>query len=542
MLSSADMAKNLGDVCKAWAGGVGQPDAVALRLVAADFAVRDYSFGEIDALAGRFANVLRDLGQDGGHVVALYVPRAIEVYAAFLGTLKARSTVLSIFANFGDMALIDRLGDCRASCVVTRRASLERLQRIRPSLPALEVILVIDSNEDLGPGIFSLPARMAHASSEYASAAVDDDTPSLIHYTSGSTGKPKGVLHVHGAAPHLQHSMSEIMQVGRDDLYWCTADHGWVTGTSYGILAPWLLGITQVQFLGAYSPEAWFRVLQEQKISVWYTAPTALRMLARADDVDYRGYDLSHLRSIFSVGEPLNPEISRWGRETLDRDIFDTWFQTETGGIMIANRPGLPIRYGSMGKPVSGIAAAILDDQGKPCAPRVSGHLCLRYPWTSMFRDYLNRTDTYKAKLSNGYYDSGDLAYQDEDGYFWFAARNDDVINTSGHLVSPFEVESAVLELPEVAESGAVGAPDPVLFEKIVVFAAVKKGIVPSDELRMKIRLHVANRLSAAATPQDVVIVDRIPKNKSGKILRRVLRARYLGQDPGDLSTLEDQG
>jgi acetyl-CoA synthetase len=536
------MTKNLGDVCKAWSGKAGQPDIVALRLVQPDFSFRNITFGEMDGLACQFANVLRDLGQDQGHVVALFMPKTVDVFSAFLGTLKAKSTVLSIFANFGDMALIDRLGDCGASCVVTRRASLDRLQRIRPSLPALEVILVIDSNEDIGPGILSLPARMARAKAEFASAAVDGDTPSIIHYTSGSTGKPKGVLHVHGAALHLAHSMAEIMQVDRDDLYWCTADHGWVTGTSYGIVAPWLLGITQVHFAGGFSPDSWFRVLQEQRISVWYTAPTALRMLARADDIDYRSYDLSHLRSIFSVGEPLNPEISRWGRETLDRDIYDTWFQTETGGIMIANRPGLAIRPGSMGKPVSSIEAAVLDDHGSPCPTRVSGHLCLRHPWASMFRDYLNRTETYRAKFDNGYYDSGDLAYQDEDGYYWFAARNDDVINTSGHLVSPFEVESAVLELPEIAESGVIGAPDPVLFEKIVVFAAVRKGIEASDELRMKIRLHVANRLSAAATPQDVVIVDNIPKNKSGKILRRVLRARYLGQDPGDLSTIEDQG
>jgi acetyl-CoA synthetase len=280
--------------------------------------------------------------------------------------------------------------------------------------------------------------------------------------------------------------------------------------------------------------------LEEQRVSVWYTAPTALRMLARADDVDYRKYDLTALRAIFSVGEPLNPEISRWGQKTLGRDIFDTWFQTETGGIMIANRPGLPIRPGSMGTPVSSITAAILDDGGQPLPPRKAGHLCLRYPWSSMFRDYLHRTDSYRARLRAGFYDSGDLAYQDEDGYFWFCARNDDVINTSGHLVSPFEVESALLELTEVAESGVVGAPDPVLFEKIVVFVALRKGTPATDELRLKIRLHVASRLSTAATPQDVVIVESIPKNKSGKILRRVLRARYLGQDPGDLSTIEE--
>ena len=536
------MAKNLGDICKAWTGAAGQPDRVALRLIQPDLSTRDYTFGDIDALASQFANVLRDIGQDSGKVVGIFMPKCIEVFATFLGTLKAKSTVLSIFANFGDLALVDRLADCATSCVVTRRSSLARLERIRPSLPALEVILLVDSDVDEGPGVLSLPARLARASSDFATAAVEDDTPSLIHYTSGSTGKPKGVLHVHGAAPHIESSMAEVMQLERDDIYWCTADHGWVTGTSYGIIGPWLLGITQVQFAGGFDPDHWFRILAEQRVSVWYTAPTALRMLSRADDVDYRSYDISGLRGIFSVGEPLNPEISRWGRKVLDRNIYDTWFQTETGGIMIANRPGLAIRPGSMGRPVSSVRAAILDDQGNRCATRTTGHLCLRYPWTSMFRDYLNRTDAYQAKFANGYYDSGDLAFEDEEGYFWFAARNDDVINTSGHLVSPFEVESAVLEVPEVAESGAVGAPDPVLFEKIVVFVALKKGIEGNDELRMKIRLHVANRLSSAATPQDVVIVDRIPKNKSGKILRRVLRARYLGEDPGDLSTIEDQG
>ncbi|MBN2574144.1 MAG: AMP-binding protein [Deltaproteobacteria bacterium] len=535
------MAKNLGDVCQAWSGGAGRPDPVALRLVRPDLSSHDHGFGAIDALAGQFANVLRDIGQDQGRVVALFLPKCIEVFASFLGSLKAKSVVLPLFANFGDLALVDRLADSGASCIVTRRSSLPRIERIRPSLPALEVVLLVDSETDQGPGVLSLPARMGRAKSEFASAAVDDDTPALIHYTSGSTGKPKGVLHVHGAAPHLERSMSEVMQLGRDDVYWCTADHGWITGTSYGILAPWLLGITQIQVMGSFEPGYWFRILAEQRVSVWYTAPTALRMLARADDIDYRSYDLSALRAIFSVGEPLNPEIGRWGREVLERDIHDTWFQTETGGIMIANRPGLAIRPGSMGKPVASIQAAVLDDQGRRCPARTTGHLCLRYPWTSMFRDYLHRTDSYRAKFAYGYYDSGDLAYEDEDGYFWFSARNDDVINTSGHLVSPFEVESALLELAEVAESGAVGVPDPVLFEKIVVFVALRKGVQASDELRLKIRLHVANRLSAAATPQDVVLVDRIPKNKSGKILRRVLRARYLGEDPGDLSTIEDQ-
>jgi acetyl-CoA synthetase len=535
------MPKNLGDVCKPWIGVHGPPHGVALRLVQPDLSAHDYSFADVDTLASQFANVLTQIGEDSGKVIAILLPKCVEVFASFLGTLKAKSTSLPLFSNFGDLAIIDRLSDCGASCIVARRASLPRLLRIRASLPALRTILLVDGEVDEGPGVLSLPARLGHAPTTFATRAVADDTPSLIHYTSGSTGKPKGVVHVHDAAEHIERTVHEIMQLRSDDIYWCTADHGWITGTSYGIIGPWLLGVTQVHYAGSFDPERWFQILQDQHISVWYTAPTALRMLARAEDVDYRGYDLSHLRSILSVGEPLNPEIGRWGKETLNRDIYDTWFQTETGGIMIANRPGLPVRPGSMGKPVSSVQAEILDDGGKTVAPRTTGHLCLRHPWTSMFRDYLNRRETYQAKFSAEYYDSGDLAYRDEDGYFWFAARNDDVINTSGHLVSPFEVESAVLELTEVAESAVIGAPDPILFEKIVVFVALRSGQERSEELQMKIRLHVANRLSATATPQDVVFVDSIPKNKSGKILRRVLRARYLGQDPGDLSTIEDQ-
>jgi acetyl-CoA synthetase len=533
------MVSNLGDICQRWAGGGSQPDRTALRSIASDLSARDFTFEQIDALASQFANVLHDIEQDQGKVVAILLPKSVEVFVTFLGTLKAGSVVLSLFAHFGDMALIERLSDCSASCIVTRQASLARLVRIRPSLPALKVILLIDGDSDQGPDILGLRTRLAHASSQFTSALVGDGTVSLIHYTSGASGKPKGVLHVHGAAAHIERTMVEVMQLGHDHLYWCTADHGWITGTSYGIFGPWLLGITQLQFAGGFDPDRWFRILAEHRVSVWYTAPTALRMLSRADDINYRSYDISSLRSIFSVGEPLNPEIGRWGQETLGREIYDTWFQTETGGIMIANRPNVAIRSGSMGKAVSSIEVAILDDQGTPCAPRTIGHLCMRYPWPSMFRGYLNRTDTYRSKFVGGFYDSGDLAFKDEDGYFWFFARNDDVINTSGHLVSPFEVESVVLEMAEVAESGAVGAPDPVLYEKIVLFVALRKGIDDSNDLRVKIRLHVANRLYSAATPQDVVIVDHIPKNKSGKILRRVLRARYLGQDSEDLSTIE---
>ena len=533
------MTENIGDLCSDQTRAPSK--RVGLRLVQPTGSISEFTFGELDALSNRFANVLGDLKQGPGKIVAILLPKCAEAFYGSLGILKLGSVVLPLFANFGALGLVDRLADARASCVITKRSLLSRLQGIRTQLPSLRTILLIDGDADLEPDILSLPLRMRDASDVFPSFAVQADTPSIVHYTSGSTGKPKGVLHVHGAADYLRRTAEEILQLRDDDIYWCTADHGWITGTSYGIIAPWLLGVTQVQFVGAFDPDAWFRVLQDQHVTVWYTAPTALRMLMRADDVDFGSYDISHLRSIFSVGEPLNPEISRWAGKVLRRQVHDTWFQTETGGIMIANRPGLAVKLGSMGKPVSSIYAEVVDAGGKSCSPGIVGRLCLRYPWSSMFRDYLNRTDAYRDKFSQDLYDSGDLAYRDADGYFWFAARADDVINTSGHLVSPFEIESCLLELPEVAESGAVGVPDPILFEKIVVFVSLQQSATPDENLALKIRLHVAHRLSAVATPQDVIFVDNVPKNKSGKILRRVLRARYLGQDPGDVSTLEDQ-
>src|ERR1039457_6664990 len=282
MFGPQTMPNNLGDVCKPWIRSDASPHRTALRLVQPDLSTRDYSFDEIDSLSSQFANVLTQIGQDSGKVISILLPKCVEVFASFLGTLKAKSTALPLFSNFGDLAIVDRLSDCGASCIVARRASLPRLLRIRASLPALRTILLVDGDADDGPDVLSLPARLGNAPTSFEPRTVADDTPSLIHYTSGSTGKPKGVVHVHGAAEHIERTMHEIMQVHRDDVYWCTADHGWITGTSYGIIGPWLLGVTQVHFAGSFDPERWFQILQDQRVSVWYTAPTALRMLARA--------------------------------------------------------------------------------------------------------------------------------------------------------------------------------------------------------------------------------------------------------------------
>jgi acetyl-CoA synthetase len=331
-----------------------------------------------------------------------------------------------------------------------------------------------------------------------------------------------------------------VLDLRGDDVFWCTADQGWVTGTSYGVAGPWSQGITQVHYGGGYDAEAWFALMEREGVSVWYTAPTALRMLLREDPALFGRFDLSRLRTICSVGEPLNPEVIRWGRSVLGKDIHDTWFQTETGAIMIANRPGLEIRPGSMGIPVAGVEPAVLADDGSPLPDGAQGNLCIRTGWPSMFVDYLNNQAAYRSKFRDGWYYTGDTARRDQDGYYWFMGRSDDVINTAGHLVSPFEVESALLEIEEVAESGVIGAPDELLYQKVVAFVCLHAGCSWSQELELKIRLHVTHRLSSFAAPQEILPVDAIPKNKSGKIMRRVLKARYLGTDTGDLSTLED--
>ena len=531
---------NIGWLCTGHQCETGHGDKVAMRWISSGFERRDYTFGDMDRLSNRFANVLRTLAIEAGEVVFTFLPKAPEQFTAFLGSLKAECITGTLFSNFGDDALLDRLEASEARLVVTRKSLYRKIERIRGRLPHLRAVILTDVSEDVSSDVLSWECLMGAASDRFDTPATAPDTPSVLHYTSGSTGKPKGVLHRHGSIRYQERTTREVLGLGPDDLFWCTADQGWVTGTSYGIIGPWSLGVTQIHFGGGYNARHWFDLLRDERITVWYTAPTALRMLMREGPDSLGEVDVSRLRSIFSVGEPLNPEVIAWGREVLGKDIHDTWFQTETGAIMIANRPGLSIRPGSMGTPLAGIEPGILDDDGTPLPDGEHGHLCVREGWDSMFVTYLGNDTAYASKFRNGWYHTGDMAWRDKDGYYWFLGRSDDVINTAGHLVSPFEVESALLELPEVAESGVIGAPDDLLFEKVVAFVNFRSGVEFTPELELKIRLHIANRLSSVAIPHEVIPVAAVPKNKSGKIMRRVLKARYLGQDAGDTSTLED--
>lgn len=515
-------------------------EKVAMRWISANLERQDYTFSDLDRLSNRFANVVETLGLAKGDVVFTFLPKSTEQFFAFLGSLKAECITGTLFSNFGEDALLDRLGDSCARLIVTRKSLYRKIERIRSKLPALQAVILTDIDEDLSADVFSWKRLMLAASDDFSMPLTTPDTPSVLHYTSGSTGKPKGVLHRHNSILHQTRTTLEVLGLQPDDLFWCTADQGWVTGTTYGIIGPWSMGISQLHFGGGYDARQWFDLLQNEGVTSWYTAPTALRMLMREERDLYREFDLSRLRNIFSVGEPLNPEVIVWAQEILGKEIFDTWFQTETGAIMIANRPGLSIRPGSMGTPLPSIKPGILADDGSELPVGEHGNLCLKAGWESMFIAYLNNDSAYASKFRDGWYYTGDMAWRDEEGYYWFLGRSDDVINTSGHLVSPFEVESVLLELPEVSESGVIGAPDDLLFERVVAFVSFHGGIEFNPELELKIRLHIANRLSSIAIPQQVIPVETVPKNKSGKIMRRVLKARYLGQDAGDISTLEE--
>jgi acetyl-CoA synthetase len=539
MLDIKNKQYNIGYLCTTHQCNEGRGNKTAMRWIDAALEKKDFTFSDLDHESNKFANVLRKLNFQKSDIFFTFLPKCPEQFFSFLGILKLEAVAGTLFSNFGEDSLLDRLGDSHAKGVITKKSLHKKILKIKDKLPDLKYIILTDVDEHLSEVVLSYNMLMKDASGIFETPLTSPETPSVLHYTSGSTGKPKGVLHLHKSILLHNYTAENILQLNENEIFWCTADQGWVTGTSYGITGPWSLGVSQIHFGGAYDAEVWMSLIETEKISIWYTAPTALRMLMREDNSVFLKHDLSKLKHIFSVGEPLNPEIIHWSRELFKKEIYDTWFQTETGSIMITNRPGLLVKPGSMGKPNGRIDAAIISDEGKILGNKLTGHLCIKEGWDSMLKTYLNNEDVYRKKFKNGYYYSGDLAYRDEEGYYWFVGRNDDVINTAGHLISPFEIESALLEIPEVAESGVIGAPDDILFEKVVAYVRLKDQFTWDDDLEMKIRLYLANKLSSIATPQEIKVIKEIPKNKSGKIMRRVLKAWYEGKDPGDISTLD---
>ncbi|RCX23030.1 acetyl-CoA synthetase [Fontibacillus phaseoli] len=516
----------------------GKGDQIALRF---NDPTRDetYTFGDLQAKSNQFANVLRSRGISKGDRVFVFMPRSPELYVSILAIIKVGAVVGPLFEAFMETAVKDRLEDSGAVALVTTTALLPRVKR--KELPLLQHLFLVGKDIVPEKGVVDYYKEMELASPEAEIEWVNREDGLILHYTSGSTGKPKGVYHVHNAMLQHYYTGKVVLDLKEGDVYWCTADPGWVTGTSYGIFAPWLHGVTNVVRGGRFSPGDWYETIQKNKVSVWYSAPTAFRMFMGAGEDIVKQYDLSTLRHILSVGEPLNPEVVRWGYKVYGHRIHDTWWMTETGGQLICNYPSMPIKPGSMGKPVPGIHAAIIDDNGKVLPPHRMGNLAIRTPWPSMMRLIWNNAPKYEEYFRiPGWYISGDTAYMDEDGYFWFQGRIDDVINSSGERVGPFEVESKLVEHPAVAEAGVIGKPDPTRGEIIKAFISLREGFAPSEELKAEISRFVKEGLSAHAAPREIEFKDRLPKTRSGKIMRRVLKAWELNLPAGDLSTIED--
>ena len=510
----------------------------------------DISYSALKEATNRFANVLRDLGVERGERVFALAGRIPELYISALGTFKQGAVFCPLFSAFGPEPIHARLEIGEGKVLVTTEALFNRrkIAELKERLPALEHVLLVgeDGAPTNVPGTIDLTAAMAAASTDFDIPPTSREDMALLHFTSGTTGTPKGAVHVHQAVVAHHITGKYALDLHPDDIFWCTADPGWVTGTSYGIISPLTNGVTSIIDQQDFDAERWYGILQDQRVSVWYTAPTAIRMLMRLGAAAVKKYDLSALRFLSSVGEPLNPEAVVWSCEAFGKPFHDNWWQTETGGIMIANFATMDIKPGSMGRPLPGIEAAILktSEDGSVEAiadPDVEGELALRSGWPSMMRAYLNNEERYRKCFADGWYLTGDLARRDADGYLWFVGRADDVIKSSGHLVGPFEVESALLEHEAVAEAGVIGKPDPVAGEIVKAFVALKPGFEPDDALRRELLGLARKRLGPAVAPKEIDFRRNLPKTRSGKIMRRLLKARELGLPEGDLSTLESE-
>lgn len=501
-----------------------------------EYRKESYSYKEMQRLSNKAANVLsKHASVEKGDRVFIFMSRTPELYFALLGVLKIGAIVGPLFEAFMEKAVVDRLENSEAKVLITNKSLLSRVPQEK--LPHLEKIVVVD--DDVEEDYIDFNTLMKNESDDFDIEWLKPDDGLILHYTSGSTGQPKGVLHVQQAMLLHYISGKYVLDLQEDDVYWCTADPGWVTGTSYGIFAPWLNGATNCIAGGRFSPEQWYSMIEEFKVTIWYTAPTALRMLMSAGDDIVNKYDLSSLRAILSVGEPLNPEVIKWAKKVYGLTVLDTWWMTETGGHMIVNYQTMDVKLGSMGKPLPGIEAAIIDDAGNELPPNRMGNLAIKKGWPSMMHRIWKNPEKYNSYFIGDWYVSGDSAYRDEDGYFWFQGRVDDVVMTAGERVGPFEVESKLVEHEAVAEAGIIGKPDPVRGEIIKAFVALRKGYEPTDELKEEIRLFVKEGLSAHAAPREIEFKDKLPKTRSGKIMRRVLKAWELDLDAGDLSIME---
>ncbi|NKK70993.1 acetate--CoA ligase [Rhizobium leguminosarum bv. viciae] len=518
----------------------GRGDEVAVRWISANRPSEAMTYSQLAERSSRFASALERSGVMPGDIVFALLGRVPALYVTALGIWKRGAVFAPLFSAFGPEPIKARIQIAEPKALVTTARYFERkIKPILPDLPLLKTIILVGGGE----GGHDFDELLASASPTYEAVRTRRDDVAIIHFTSGTTGRPKGATHVHHAAVAHKSTARFCLDLKPEDTFWCTADPGWVTGTSYGIIAPLLIGCALISDESEFDAERWYANLEREKVSVWYTAPTAVRMLMKAGNDLPQNYDLTRLRLIASVGEPLNPQAVLWGQDVLKRPIHDNWWQTETGSIMVSNYLSMPIKPGSMGKPLPGIDAAIIrrDEQGAAIVmpDGEQGELVLRPGWPSMFTSYLHEEERYRKCFAGGWYMTGDLAKRDTDGYYWFVGRSDDVIKSAGHLIGPFEVESVLLEHPAVAEAGVIGIPDPVAMEVIKAFVSLHHGFEPTEKLRMDLLAHTRKRLGPAVAPRQIDFRPSLPKTRSGKVMRRLLKARELGLPEGDTSTLE---
>ncbi len=498
-----------------------------------------YTFEELAIISNKIGNYLKQIGVNRGDRVFIFLPRIPYLYFSFLAILKIGAIAGTLFSAFYETALFDRLDNSQAKILLTNSELAPRLDSIRHKLPHLQKIILVDDPKFL--------SEVDKSSENLHIAQMEPDDYAFMLYTSGTTGKPKGVVHRHLAILSEHMTAKYVLDLHDEDTYWCTADPGWVTGIAYEILGSWSSGVTSVVYSGRFDPKRWYQILEDYKVNVWYTAPTAVRMLMAEGTDLVKKYDLKSLRHLLSVGEPLNPEAVKWGIEAFGRPFHDTWWQTETGAICIANYPILDIKIGSMGKPIPGLTAGIIDDLGNELPDGKEGNLALKKGWPSMMKTIWHRHIKYESYFIKDWYISGDKAWKDKDGYFWFIGRADDVIKTSGERVGPFEVESALVEYKGIIEAGVIGKPDPLRGEIIKAFVVINHELQLSlksskdvDKFKEDVSFFVKKHLAGHAYPREIEIVDKLPKTRSGKIMRRILKAKEMGLPVGDTSTLED--
>lgn len=522
----------------------GKGDKIALYYEDFTGKEKKFTFNDLRLASNTIGTHLRNLGLQNNDRICLFMDRIPELYFSFLGVLKIGAVAQPLFSAFGDESLYVRLEDAKTRAIITQSKYLPKIRRIRDRLSCLEYIVVFDhiKTKKLENKEYSFDLEEVPAVEQMEIFPTKSESPSVLHYTSGTTGQPKGVQHVHYSLISQYLTTKWILDLKDEDVYWCTADPGWVTGTSYGIIGPWSLGITQCVLDAGFSAQAWYRFIEKYKISMWYSSPTAIRSMMKAGDDVAMSFNLSILRHLASVGEPLNPEAVIWSQRIFGKAFHDTYWQTETGSIMISNFPGMKIKPGSMGKPFPGITGVLLDQEKFEPIEEVGkiGLIAFKPGWPAMMRGYWNNKDIYKKKFVGGWYLTGDKGSIDNEGYFWFVGRDDDVINTGGHLVSPFEVESALLEHPAVGESAVVSKPDEVNMEVVKAFITLKPGFTSNSELELDIMNFIRKKLSPLAMPQEIEYMDKLPRTRSGKIMRRLLHAKEWGEDIGDTSTLEN--